>query len=267
MMNSPLVSVIIPTYNRAKTLPKAIVSVLSQTYQNYEIIVVDDGSADNTKEVVEQYNSVQYIYKENGGQASARNTGLTLAKGSFIASLDSDDEWYPEFLQKSVEKMVAEDLDFVFANWDQQNSNGQFCDFLSTNIFLAPYFPHMKDGWVTLDSDELRHIYIQGCPSPSSSLLMTKEFVSPGWNTDIKIGDDWYLLVRSIYKTKRKAAFTLDKLWKKCIDDINIYDGRKRSEVLEYLYISDMEKMLRDFKDQMTRSEFKLMQKSMFTVW
>jgi hypothetical protein len=157
--------------------------------------------------------------------------------------------------------MMADNLDFVFANWDQQYANGEFCDFLSTNIFLAPYFPQMKEGWVILDSKTLRHVYIQGCPSPSSSLLMTKEFVSQGWNTDIKIGDDWYLLVRSIYASHRKAAFTLDKLWKKCVDEINIYDGRKRSEVLEYLYISDMEKMLRDFKGQMTKSEFKLMQK------
>ncbi|WP_346239413.1 glycosyltransferase family 2 protein [Niabella insulamsoli] len=261
MKSNPLVSVIIPTYNRAQTLTKSIESVLAQTYKNFEIIVIDDGSGDHTQEVMKSYPTVQYVYQENGGQASARNAGLKIAKGDLIASLDSDDEWYPEFLQRGVQKMVAEDLDFIFANWDQQNPNGEFWDFLSSNIFIAPYFPRMKDGWVTLDSKALRHIYIQGCPSPSSSLLMTKEFVWPGWNESIKIGDDWYMLVRSLFQAHRKGAFTLDKLWRKCIDEINIYDGRKRSEVLEHLYISDMEKMLRDFKPSMTKREYKLMQK------
>ncbi len=91
-----LVSVIIPTYNRGYIIDKAIDSVLSQTYSPIELIVVDDGSNDNTKDIIKQYgDSVRYIYQNNSGLAVARNTGLSAASGEFIAFQDSDDIWLP----------------------------------------------------------------------------------------------------------------------------------------------------------------------------
>ncbi len=100
----PEVSVIIPTYNRALTIGKSIDSVLEQTYKDYEIIVVDDGSTDNTYEVLRPYwEKIHYVFKENWGISSARNLGLEIAKGRYIALLDSDDFWKPEKLQKQIE--------------------------------------------------------------------------------------------------------------------------------------------------------------------
>ena len=99
------VSVIIPTYNRAKLIKRSILSVLNQTYQNFEIIVVDDGSADDTKSVVESFNNpkIRYIRHDiNKGQSAARNTGIKNAKGKYIAFQDSDDEWLPEKLEKQM---------------------------------------------------------------------------------------------------------------------------------------------------------------------
>ena len=85
-------SIIIPTYNRAAFLPKAIESVLAQTYTDWELIVVDDGSTDNTREVVAQYNDerIIYIYQENAERSAARNNGISQAKGDFICFMDSD---------------------------------------------------------------------------------------------------------------------------------------------------------------------------------
>ena len=100
-----LVSVIIPTYNRAKLLKRAIESVLNQTFQDFELIVVDDGSTDDTKEIVKSFNNqkIIYIYQENfGGAALPKNVGIKMAQGKYIAILDSDDEWLPEKLQKQV---------------------------------------------------------------------------------------------------------------------------------------------------------------------
>jgi len=92
-----LVSVVIPTYNRATFLPAAINSVLNQTYPNIEIIVVDDGSTDHTQHVMEQYRGrVAYHRQANGGVASARNAGLALARGEFVAFMDSDDICMPQ---------------------------------------------------------------------------------------------------------------------------------------------------------------------------
>jgi len=104
---SPKVSVIIPTYNRADLLPRAIDSVLNQTYRDLELIIVDDGSTDNTKEIVEKYQKkderIKYLWEENyGGPARPYNLALKQCQGEYIAFLDSDDVWLPEKLEKQI---------------------------------------------------------------------------------------------------------------------------------------------------------------------
>lgn len=104
--NFPKVSVIIPTYNRQKFITMAIDSVLSQTFKDYEIIVIDDGSTDNTRQVLESYEEkIKYIYQKNSGVSAARNAGIRLARGELVAFLDSDDEWLPDYLSITVSKL------------------------------------------------------------------------------------------------------------------------------------------------------------------
>lgn len=93
-------SIIIPTYNRAAFLPKAIESVLAQTYTDWELIIVDDGSTDNTKEVISQYSDgrIIYIYQQNAERSAARNNGINHAKGDYVCFLDSDDEYLNNYL-------------------------------------------------------------------------------------------------------------------------------------------------------------------------
>ena len=105
-----LVSVILPTFNRAGTLPRAIMSVLDQSYRNLELLIVDDGSKDNTAEIVAGIpdSRIRYIPLDvNGGASSARNVGLRLAKGRFIAFQDSDDEWLAGKLERQVRAAQA----------------------------------------------------------------------------------------------------------------------------------------------------------------
>ncbi len=97
------VSVIIPTYNRAEFLKSAVKSVMTQTYRNFELILVDDGSTDNTVEVVKRFTEAKYIYQKNKGVSAARNTGIKAASGEYTAFLDSDDTWKPDKLEKQIE--------------------------------------------------------------------------------------------------------------------------------------------------------------------
>ncbi|MDR8393380.1 glycosyltransferase family 2 protein [Aliifodinibius sp. S!AR15-10] len=111
-MSKPLVSVIIPTYNRSKLLKRAIDSVLQQTYSHLECLVVDDASTDNTNEVIAEYEDERIIYirhNENKHVSVARNTGIKHAGGKYLAFLDDDDEWLPSKLEKQVQ--VFESVD------------------------------------------------------------------------------------------------------------------------------------------------------------
>lgn len=117
------VSVIIPTYNCDRFIPEAIESVLRQTYQDYEIIVVDDGSTDQTCQVLEPYrNKIRYFYQENQGVAVARNLGWEMATGELIAFLDHDDFWLPQKLELQVACFDAQpEFGIVHSGWRRVN--------------------------------------------------------------------------------------------------------------------------------------------------
>ena len=106
----PKVSVVIPTYNRADLLPRAVNSVLAQTYQDYEIIIVDDCSPDDTQDVAAKFSDrrIRFVrHERNRGVSAARNTGIEYARGEYIAFLDDDDEWLPMKLKEQVEVIEA----------------------------------------------------------------------------------------------------------------------------------------------------------------
>ncbi|SDJ56492.1 Glycosyltransferase involved in cell wall bisynthesis [Pedobacter sp. ok626] len=255
-----LVTIIIPTYNRDKKIGEAIESALNQTYKNTQIIVIDDGSTDGTAELIKKYPQVEYYFQHNAGQASARNTGLKYSKGIFVASLDSDDVWNPDFLEKCINKLESNQLDFVFANWEQETRHGKNWDFLNNDPFLTPYLNKQKDGWITLNYEEVRSLFIHSCPSPSSSVVMRKSSIISGWDERMNIGDDWCMYLEMILNKECKVAFTMEKLWKKRVDDINVYDGRKWSEVLEFLHIADLKRNMNKFKHLLTIDEIKVLQ-------
>src|SRR5262245_25838031 len=108
MNGSPLVSVIIPSYNSARFVSQAVRSVLEQTYSPLEIIVVNDGSTDDTVSVLDAYKGdIQIVHQANGGVSKARNRGIREAKGKFIAFLDADDQWLPSKIQKQIDCLRA----------------------------------------------------------------------------------------------------------------------------------------------------------------
>ncbi|MBV5341865.1 MAG: glycosyltransferase family 2 protein [Deltaproteobacteria bacterium] len=111
-----MISIVIPTFNNSSTIELAINSVLNQTASDYEIIIIDDGSTDNTSDVINKYvdnGTVRYFKKSNGGCSSARNYGINKAEGEIIAFLDADDEWLKDHLKKKYALMQTGNFDWV----------------------------------------------------------------------------------------------------------------------------------------------------------
>ncbi|MFC3476374.1 glycosyltransferase family 2 protein [Halobacterium litoreum] len=129
------VSVVIPTYNRADVLGKAIDSVLAQTYEDIEVVVVDDASTDGTERLLDEYETVQYYcFEENQGANAARNKGIELAEGEFVAFLDADDYWKPDKLERQLEAFddAPENCGLVHTAIEIQDFDGATIDKVST---------------------------------------------------------------------------------------------------------------------------------------
>ncbi len=144
---TPTVSVVLPTYNRAHLLPRAIQSVLDQTYTDFELIVVDDGSADNTPTVMEAYTDdrIRYIrYEPNRGANAARNIGIRAARAHFIAFQDSDDDWLPEKLEKCMDawKETGPKVGVVYSGyWKYMDAGGN-------RMFIPFEWVKQREGWI-----------------------------------------------------------------------------------------------------------------------
>ena len=138
--NLPFVSIIIPVYNSERTILRTLKSVNEQIYRDYEIIIVDDGSTDNSVALINSFITsnheleIKLIIKENGGVSTARNVALRNARGSWIALLDSDDEWLPHKLSKQIE-IISSDLSIDFLG---TNRNGE-----SRNRFIFKKFNYL----------------------------------------------------------------------------------------------------------------------------
>jgi len=187
-MNKPTVSVIIPTYNMARYLPEAIESVLNQSFKDFEIIVVDDGSTDNTKPIIESFqDKIIYLYQSNRGESAARNLGIKKAHGEFLAFLDADDKWLPDKLNLQVE---------VFKN--NPTIGMVACGAMGideSGKFIKQYVPKNFASHNSL----LKALSIsQIIPGSSSGVLVRKKcFETVGFfDEKIKIGPDWDMWLR-----------------------------------------------------------------------
>lgn len=181
----PLISIITPTYNRADFLGEAIDSVLAQTFDDFELIVVDDGSTDNTSSLVKEYSDhrIRYFYQANQGQSVARNRALEKAKGEYICFLDSDNVWLENKLKKSLEVFKAHPkVDVVYADCiliDEDGNELSRKNMKRYSGLIAKYM--IKDNCVSMNT------------------TMTKRECFNrfgGFDEDCKVADDYDLWLR-----------------------------------------------------------------------
>ncbi len=178
-----LVSIIIPTYNSCKTLHDTISSCLHQTYENIEIIIIDDGSTDKTKDVIMKFNDsrIRYYYYENSGRSRARNRGISLAKGEYIQFLDSDDKIEKNKIKNAMSILLADKtLDAI------------------------------QCGTTYYKNDEVVQIWSAQCPKDFKKTIIRKNIfpihsvvikknISHEFPTGLSYCEDWYYWVKTLY--------------------------------------------------------------------
>lgn len=254
-MSNALVSVVIPTYNRAHSVVDAIRSVQAQTYSPVQIVVVDDGSSDDTRQRVSGMTGVEYYAQTRGGQGAARNYGLQRCNGEYIASLDSDDLWDADFLSTSVEALERLDVDFVFTNWRKLRGAQLLPSEWLINRKWVPLQTAADGDWWTLTPAQTRQLFLDICPAPSSSLLLRRQSIVSGWGEGLLIADDWYLLLEMALVGSCRCAFTLQPRWRKRVDGRNVYDGRPAIDALRELYLHDARLFRRRLAGHLTTRE------------
>ena len=170
---TPLVSVVMPTYNRANLLNNAINSILNQTHKNFELIIIDDGSKDNTANIVLSYNNPKIRYhsnQTNKGISYSRNKGFNLAKGKYIMIMDDDDFSLPDRMEKQV-------------------------NFLENNPNIDVIIGQIKDFELTpLSHDQIALELLQHNPIGNANIMYRKDFAQKHnitYNEDLPISEDW----------------------------------------------------------------------------
>jgi len=182
------VSVVIPLYNKAAYIRRAVDSVLAQTYQDFELIVVDDGSTDNGTEIVAAYKDprVRLIRQANAGVSAARNRGVAEAQAELVAFLDADDEWRPWFLET------------VISLRQRFPEAGAFATAYELHDGKLPWRPNFNTGVDVSDGGLMPNYFLAACYAPpicSSSTMVRREVFAPvgGFPVGTPLGEDQYL--------------------------------------------------------------------------
>ena len=186
--NSELIAVLMPAYNSASFLAQSVQSVLNQSYRNFELIIVDDGSIDGTLEIARTLSArdrrVKVFTQNNAGCSAARNYALKQAEGSLIAFLDSDDTWHPDFLEKLHRALIAQPgVELSYCGWQNlgvSKERGQ------------PYIPPDYEG-----ADKTLHL-LQGCPWPIHAVLTNRNLIEKagGFKENLIAAEDYDLWLR-----------------------------------------------------------------------
>jgi glycosyltransferase involved in cell wall biosynthesis len=190
-LNSSLISVIMPCYNASQFIKESIESVLGQTYKNWELIIVDDGSTDSTSEIIKMYvdvdNRIQYWYQDNGKQGKARNLGISKSRGYYLAFLDADDLWLPEKLSTQIIEIEKYNVDLVFS--DSYVFNDCEADNFSQKMNVSPkLFYDQTSVKLFLESNRI----------PILTVLVKKEKIisTGGFSEQVQNVEDYHLWLK-----------------------------------------------------------------------
>lgn len=235
-MENPLVTVVIPAYNAEQYIEHTLRSVLSQSYQNLEIVVVDDGSTDNTAAIIKSFGQkVRYLYQPNSGSCAApRNHGLKKANGEFITFCDADDVMLPDKVASQVHILVTTpEAQACVSNYRNFGGSETWEDHFSTCPKLSQMISHAKQLPLVLRSDQCRGLLIEENFNIASSPLFRTDHLKAlkGFDESLSACEDFHLL----YRAAVKGPIAIDPLvaFERRLHDLNMS--------------SDSERMLRNY--------------------
>ncbi len=182
MNKSPLVSIVMPAYNTARYIKEAVKSVINQTYKNWELIIIDDCSPDNTKEIVQSFSDsrIKYILNsQNSGALVSRNNAIEASSGKFIAFLDSDDVWKEDKLEKQINFMQQNNFSFTCTHYELIDEHSKKLNILTT----AP---------LRISKSKFRLWNWCGC----LTVIFDAEILGKTYLENYKIRDDWALWLK-----------------------------------------------------------------------
>jgi glycosyltransferase involved in cell wall biosynthesis len=247
----PKVSVIIPLYNGKKYILETLNSVLNQTFKDFEVIVIDDGSKDNSKEVLEKYlDRIRYIYQENSGSpAAAKNRGIKESKGEFLAFMDQDDLWQADKLAKQV-KILEKD---------------QKIGLVATNtlVFDSQTKEIKGKAWAKvskMSAEQTRKRLLQGnFIVTSSAVMVRKETIEgKGFDENMRLADDYELWFRIAKKWQLEFIEEPLTKWRHNVSSLS-HSHKKLLEDLVYFFGSAVQdKGLKDNEIKIAREQLKL---------
>ena len=185
----PRVSIILPTYNRANFLKRSIESALSQTFQDFELVIIDDGSTDSTYEIFQNFNDsrIDLITTEHKGVSAARNLGLLEASGEFVTFLDSDDRFFPQKIELQLQEFFkTQHIGLVACGWRE--------------VTIQDHVKREARPWLNVPNLDLES-WLLGCPVGTGVMMVKKELIDSigGFDTNLFAHDDWDLGLRLSY--------------------------------------------------------------------
>ena len=202
----PKVSIVVPTYNRARYVTEAVDSVLAQTFRDYELIVIDDGSTDNTKDVLLRYEGrIKYLYQPNSGVGAARNAGIRCAVGEWLAFLDSDDLWLPEYLSCQMDRAKLDPrICTHMTNSIRVQADGAKIDTFQ-HAGIDPLKAFKNDSCLVLERP-LAFIIQKHLPFLQATMFRREAFIKAGlFNERVTIAED----VEAIARMSLQGSFSL----------------------------------------------------------
>jgi glycosyltransferase involved in cell wall biosynthesis len=265
----PTVSVVMPAYNASNYIQEAINSVIAQTFSNWELIIVDDGSTDTTSDILaencKQDDRITSFFQENGKQGKARNLGISHARGIYIAFLDADDFWLPEKLEIQLREIEERNVDLVFSDSYIFNDNN-----------VSNRNEKMNTINATLEGIEALRLFLEGNRIPTLTVLVKKEKINlvKGFTEkkEIPLAEDYHLWLKLIikngvfygsdktlasYRIHDESSTSRDKIASKQLPEV-FFDLIQSNPELKPIILKALKRVLRKQYDGITytKSDF-----------